>query len=67
TTPAAAQAVLRRPSQTLTLTLALARPPKTAGGSASPKGEARRKAPPSASVAKRAAGTLLTRVRVIPG
>ena len=36
-------------------------------GSASPKGEAQRNAPPSASEAPAAAGTLLTRVRVIPG
>jgi hypothetical protein len=34
-------------------------------GSASPKGEARREAPPRQSEANAAAGTLLTRVRVM--
>jgi len=38
--------------------------PQNMHGSASPKGEARRAAPPSPSEAPGAAGTLLTRVRV---
>jgi hypothetical protein len=48
---------------TLTLTLAL----KTAGGSASPKGEARRACAGKAGRSPCRAGTLLTRVRVILG
>jgi len=41
-------------------------PPQDTRGSASPKGEARRKAPARRSAANAAPGTLLTRVRVIP-